>query len=126
MKMKVEIYKREGKRHTTNMIRTGYSNDECVGNYFDVLVTSPYLVHTCPKYGDMTDHKIAIAKQLGVEDFDWAIDDWCNEDKEMPATVAAWVHDALTYALGQVDPGSWNEAFVRKGFAVLEGKEGWC
>lgn len=113
--MKVEIYKREGKRRTTNMIRTGYPNDESVGSYFDLLITSPYL-----------GHKIAIAKQLGVEDFDWAIDAWCNEGKEMPTTVAAWVHDALTYALGQVDPGSWNEAFIRKSFAVLEGKEGWC
>ena len=108
------------------MIRTGCPNDESVGYYFDVLVTSPYLGHTCPKCGDMIEHRIATAKRLGVEDFDWVIDEWANEDKEMPATVAAWVHDALTYALGQVDPGSWNEAFIRKSFAVLEGKEVWC
>ena len=124
--MKVEIYKREGKRHTTNMIRTGTPNDERVGSYFDVLVTRPYLSHTCPKWGDYIDHKLSVKAGLGVDDLDWLIDDWCNEDKELPPAVAAWVHDALIYALGQTEPGSWNEAFVRKGLAVLAGEEGWC
>lgn len=123
--MKVDIYKREGKRHNMNMIRTGWTNDYSVGGYFDTLVTQPYLEYTCPKWGDFIEHKLSVQAEIGVEDFVWVIDDWCNEDKELPAALKPWVHDALIYALGQVDHGSWNEAFIRKSFAVLEGKEGW-
>lgn len=124
--MKVEIYKREGKRHSMNMIRTGWANDYSVGGYFDMLVTQPYLGHTCPEWSDFIEHKLSVQAEIGVEDFDWVIDDWCNEDKELPEALKPWVRDALFYALGQVEHGSWNEAFIRKSLAVLEGKEEWC
>lgn len=123
--MKCEIYKREGKRHSINMIRTGWANDYRVGEYFDTLVTQPYWGHTCPKWGDMIEHKLSVQAEIGVDDIEWHIEDWCDEDKELPAALKSWVREALNYALGQVDPGSWNEAFIRKSLAVLEGKEGW-
>lgn len=123
--MKVEIYKYEGKRRSTNMIRTGWKNDYRVGEYFDVLVTRPYLGHTCPECGDMLDHKLRVQEEIGVDDIDWRIEDWCNEDKELPAALKPWVREALFYALRQVYSGSWNEAFIRKSLAVLEGKEVW-
>lgn len=123
--MKVEIYKHEGKRRSTNMIRTGCKNDYRVGEYFDTLVTRPYLAHTCPECGDMLEHKLSVQEEIGVDDMDWCIEDWCSEDKELPAALKPWVREALFYALLQVYSGSWNEAFIKKSLAVLEGKEGW-
>lgn len=72
----------------------------------------------------MLEHKLSVQEEIGVDDMDWCIEDWCSEDKELPAALKPWVREALFYALLQVYSGSWNEAFIKRASPSLKGKRG--